>query len=203
MPIIPSMKTLSRLLRSWPIGIFSATLALTPAAWSCSCMGIQDWAAHARKASMIFTAKVVKAEQPPIVKDANGNILFRSDSPIRYTLQVTHAIKGLSESREIILKSAMSSASCGYGFQIDSDYLVFPYQVQEDSVLWTGLCTGTMSLKESKAQGILDTVVSATSTSVRDRRISKARQTHKISAPQINQPRGLLGRKATPDKGHP
>lgn len=185
------------------LGIGFAVLVAAPPSWSCSCVRIQNWVEYAREVPFIFTGKVIAIKQPPVVKDTNGHILIRSDSPVQYTFQISKSLKGLTETREINIKSALHDASCGYSFQSDSSYLVFPYSVQEDSVLWTGLCTGTMPLNAAKAQGILDTVSSAAATSVRSRRSAKAVSAHSRSAPRFQptptQPCEFLGRKAKPD----
>jgi hypothetical protein len=141
-------------------------LGMAAPALACSCVGIEDWDAHARDAEFIFTGKAIQRTDWQPVADSVGVIIFSSDDPTVYEFEVDETIKGIGESEGAALRvwTVRDDASCGYNFLLDSAYLVFAYKPVGDTVLRTGSCSGNEKLGSHEPDSILSVVKAALAT---------------------------------------
>ncbi len=110
---------------------------MTAPARSCSCATPPPPLVALGRADGVFSGEVIRRRDPEA-----GDEIWSSMSPIYYTLRVEDVWKG-DISDTVAVRTAGSSASCGYPFRMDESYLVY---ATRDSTGWrTGLCTRTKS----------------------------------------------------------
>ena len=109
-----------------------AFIASIGAAFACSCI-VDTIENKLNMADVVFTGQVVSVEQYKEYYDVTFEVgkVYKGDFTVNKTVR-TH----------------QSSATCGYHFDLNEDYLVFANN--DDDVLNTGLCSGTNLLNYSK-----------------------------------------------------
>ena len=115
------------------------------AAYACSCMIPESANDSLQTSAAVFSGKAVKIE-----KRHSDDLAFSSMDPVLVTFDVDRVWKGENES-SITIQTRQSSASCGYSFEEDSNYLV--YAQRNGEMLDVSLCSRT-SLVSSAAEDI-------------------------------------------------
>ncbi|WP_409973740.1 hypothetical protein [Bacillus sp. Bva_UNVM-123] len=106
--------------------------------FACDCVEPYPVKDELNRSSAVFSGKVVKIE------DENKNKLFQSSAdPIAVQFEVKETWKGLNQ-KQILVYTERSSASCGYEFDLNNEYLVFAMEV--DGQLKVSLCSRTKLL---------------------------------------------------------
>lgn len=125
--------------------IFSVVMLMKPAspAYACSCAAITSVEENFAKKDAVFAGKVVN------IKNSNFSIFKSSADPVEVTFVVSEIWKGPA-TKKVTLTTAESSASCGYEFNINDEYLVYAYE-NEGKSLESGLCSGTVLLSQASA----------------------------------------------------
>jgi len=100
------------------------------AAYACTCDVPGSPTEELLAADLVFAGEVVRI-------DSTTAGLF---AELAVYLRVLRVWKG-ADSLKVNLRTAASSAACGYPFQIGAQYLVYAYQSQADGSFGTGLCT--------------------------------------------------------------
>jgi hypothetical protein len=108
-----------------------AQLAPSRAA-ACSCMAPPPPAESAQNSTAVFEGRVTRIDDP------------QGEPKVHF--QVVRSFKGPS-SESIEVRTANSSAACGYGFEEGKSYLV--YASEESGALHTGLCSRTRLASEA------------------------------------------------------
>ncbi len=121
-------------------GLLAATVTLLgwTVSWACDCAPNPPPKEALKKASAVFSAKVVKIEEAGAQRSVS--------------LEVLRAWKGVEE-KKLVVSTAKSSASCGYGFQEGKTYLIYAYKEDKAPMLRVSLCSRTQAL--DKAEGDL------------------------------------------------
>jgi len=102
------------------------------------------------RAKTVFSGRVVDVvEQSPVERqsprgDEDPNFL----NGVKVIFEVSEVWKG-NNKRRLVVTTSDSSASCGYSFQKGEEYLV--YASGEEAQLQTGLCSGTKTLSDARA----------------------------------------------------
>jgi hypothetical protein len=108
---------------------------------ACSCMRISP--AHAFAGSeQVFAGEMIARGRPAGFVAKPG--VFSSADPVEYAFVVTHVWKG-AIAETLRVRSAESSASCGYDFTPGVHYLVYARAAQGS--LWTGACSRNSDLR--------------------------------------------------------
>jgi len=106
--------------------------------WACDCAANPPPKEALKKATAVFSAKVVKIEEAGLQRSVS--------------LEVLRAWKGVEE-KKLVVSTAKSSASCGYAFQEGKTYLIYAYQEDKAPMLRVSQCSRTQTL--DKAEGDL------------------------------------------------
>lgn len=124
--------------------IFTYILIRLPdAGYACSCVKPPPVKEAVNKASAVFSGKVVE------IKEQSG--LFQSSAdPLKVVFDVKKTWKGTDQT-QVIVYTASNSASCGFHFELNQEYLVYAFA--RDGKLQTTLCSRTADL--ASAQGDL------------------------------------------------
>src|SRR5688572_21112662 len=110
-------------LACWLVAL-AILLALIPQqVHACSCVVPGPPAEELAESSAVFAGKVIKWQFPT----STGS----SIDPIHITFDVSQVWKG-SVLQSLVVHTAFSGASCGYGFYYDQEYLVYAYGDEED-----------------------------------------------------------------------
>lgn len=110
---------------------------------ACSCMPTTPQQSF-KNSRAVFAGKVID-----VVEQSETN----PDTPeplagFKVIFEVSKIWKGKVEKQQVVLTSG-SSASCGYYFEKGKEYLV--YTSGQESVMETGLCSGTKALSDARA----------------------------------------------------
>ncbi|UOQ92206.1 hypothetical protein MUO14_17185 [Halobacillus shinanisalinarum] len=109
--------------------------------YACSCVLPGTPEEELEESMAVFSGKVVK------IMDKNKNNLIQSSTdPIAVVLEVEETWKGMDKS-EVVVHTERSSASCGYEFSLNKDYIV--YANERDGGLHVSLCSRTALLSEA------------------------------------------------------
>ena len=107
--------------------------------YACSCIMPGSPQEEMGRSSVVFQGKVTE------VRGAPAGDMVNSMDPVQVIFEVSRVWKG-PEYKNLVISTAMSSASCGFEFQPGQEYIVYA-NGGEDS-LETGLCTRTRSLAD-------------------------------------------------------
>lgn len=124
------------------LGLLWLLLALISgrAALACSCVPPGPPQAEFERAQAVFAGWVVERQGP------QGG--FQSSAePVSYLFQVEQTWKGPNQS-QIVVASPASSASCGYEFEFNRQYLVYAFKGEDG--LSTNLCSRTRPVVEAE-----------------------------------------------------
>nr|WP_309099617.1 hypothetical protein [Fredinandcohnia onubensis] len=122
--------------------LFLIFIGLFPGqASACSCAYPESVKDELNRKTAVFSGKVIK------MGDENKNSYIQSSAdPIEVLFEVNESWKGV-ETSQLLVSAARSSASCGYEFELDKEYIVYAYG--ESDNLETGLCERTALLSEA------------------------------------------------------
>jgi len=114
----------------------AATVSLLPVsrALACSCGGISERQAF-EGADVVFEGVATSANEPLIIQS--------SGDPVEFTFSVENTLKGNLPS-QVIVTTALSSASCGAEFQVGERWRVFASGSSDN--LGSNLCAGNRLL---------------------------------------------------------
>jgi hypothetical protein len=113
---------------------FCLTFLLSSFAAACSCAPPPPPKDALKTATAVFQAKVTKIE--------------KGERTYTVTFEVSRSWKGIS-SDTVVVKTATDGAACGFGFEVDKEYLVYCYG-KADTGLQTNICTRTRTLEFAK-----------------------------------------------------
>lgn len=106
--------------------------------FACDCVEPYPVKDELNRSSAVFSGKVVK------MVDENKNKLIQSSAdPIAVQIEVKETWKGLNQ-KQLLVYTERNSASCGYEFDLDNEYLVYAMEV--DGQLKVSLCSRTKLL---------------------------------------------------------
>lgn len=109
-------------------------------AYACSCAPPPSVEEELERKTAVFSGKVIEISGP------NNKILRSSADPVAVLLEVDTIWKGINAS-QVMISTAESSASCGFNFDLNTEYLVYAYGEEDD--LQTGLCERTTLLSSA------------------------------------------------------
>ncbi len=98
-------------------------------------------AEEVERADAVFVGKVVAMDIPT-------GLIISSADPVRVTFSVSSVWKG-SDDKTLIVITKRDSASCGYPFEEDKEYLVYAY-IDEQADLHANLCSRTALLSDAQ-----------------------------------------------------
>lgn len=115
-------------------------LSLLPIkASACSCIAPQPVATELNKKTAVFSGKAIN------IKQTGGIFQQSTDDPVFVTFEVKEIWKGVNSS-QVIVKTERDGASCGFGFHINKEYIVYAYGDSESGHLATSICERTKLL---------------------------------------------------------
>ncbi len=122
-------------------------------AWACSCMQPGSVEESFKQADAVFTGTVLNVENDLTPSPDDPSISYASSQTITIKLETSYkTAAGIKTSSRIIkIKTAISSASCGYYFEEGKKYIVYAYENTEDCSLWTNICTRTKQYNQEEA----------------------------------------------------
>ncbi|MGC5323925.1 hypothetical protein [Brevibacillus sp. SYSU BS000544] len=118
----------------------SLFFALPTSSYACSCVQQGPVKEALASADAVFAGRVTEVVKPK----PNGQGLISSTDPVQVTFDVSTSWKGVT-TKQITIKTALDSASCGFAFEAGKEYLVYSYK-GDANVLETNICTRTQAL---------------------------------------------------------
>src|SRR5215470_3300636 len=112
------------------------TVALSPAAFPCSCVNSSGCAGLGSKAFPVFLGTVLQVTDLP----RNNDVVFLSSRKAR--IRVDEAFGGLGEAKEVDILTGSGGGDCGVAFQAGDVYLV-QASVGKDGLLYASICSST------------------------------------------------------------
>lgn len=111
--------------------------------YACSCMAPISVQEELTKNSAVFSGKVID------ILDVNKNNKIQSSAdPIAFLFEVDEAWKGIDQT-QVIVYTERDSASCGYPFTINDEYMVYANEIEGQ--LKTNICSRTANLSSAFA----------------------------------------------------
>lgn len=107
---------------------------------ACSCVPPGSVQEEMERSSAVFSGKVVE-----IVNPNEKNEIQSSADLVAVKIEVTEWWKGGNES-EVIVYTEMSSASCGFEFSLNEEYIVYAHE-DDDGKIRVSLCSRTAQLQ--------------------------------------------------------
>lgn len=134
-----------RLLGVFVVAAISAGLPRPASA--CTCEYPDEPGVALKKADAVFVGKAIKGQLGPPTEPGWTS----SSDPILVTFEVVGYWKGSSIGETIVIKTARSEASCGFGFERGREYVIYAYAARENQGmgLETSLCARTRSVKDA------------------------------------------------------
>ena len=136
------MKRKRTLMQLLVVGLFSfliVTMFPPPqTAQACSCVPPESVQKELEKSDAVFRGVVTDMEKPAQFFGGSSGDL------VEVTLEVEETWKGV-ETKEVIVQTAISSASCGFEFEVGKEYLVYARQTGEG--LHVSLCSRTAAIE--------------------------------------------------------
>lgn len=123
------------------LGLMALVVFSAQSASACRCAPPPPAKKALESAQAVFLGKVIKVEK------MGEN---RGFGPITVTFEVSTNYKGV-KTKQVKVRTASSSAACGYGFAKGNSYLVYCYSSDKGKTLSTNLCTRTRSEKNATA----------------------------------------------------
>jgi hypothetical protein len=112
------------------------TMALSPAAFSCSCVHGEGCAGLGSKAYPVFLGTVLQVTDLP----RSNDVTFLSSRKAR--IRVDEAFGGLADRNEVDILTGSGGGDCGVAFQAGDVYLVAA-SVGEDGLIYASICSST------------------------------------------------------------
>ena len=124
----------------------------TNEAHACSCMAPESPTKELEKFQAVFLGKVINIEET-----RPSEPLYSSMDPVLVAFDVDKIWKGLEsiENSTVVISTAVSSASCGFYFEENLEYVVYAHQYAKDDQLEVSLCSRT-NLALNAAEDILE-----------------------------------------------
>lgn len=119
-------------------GIILSLIFSLDLVYACSCATGLSVEGKYQTVDAIFIGKVTKIDRPAFS--------ISSADPVKVTFDVSKAYKGNFE-KGFIVETAKESASCGYPFNEEGEYLV--YATLNEGRYETNLCSGTVELSNA------------------------------------------------------
>ncbi|MDF0728527.1 hypothetical protein PY093_17980 [Cytobacillus sp. S13-E01] len=117
--------------------LFSGSFLYKPSTtFACSCLQPPPVEVELERKTAIFSGKVIKIEDTTTFNQSSGDLL-------KVIFEVKSSWKGINQPQAIVY-TTRDSASCGFNFNLNEDYVVYAYS--EEDKLMTGLCERTKSL---------------------------------------------------------
>lgn len=117
------------------------TVGLPKEAYACSCAMPASVQEELQRSEAVFSGKVIG------ITEKKG-LLRSSADPLTVQVSVSSVWKG-TIAPEVTIYTALSSASCGYGFQRNTEYLIYAGR-DADGQLQTNLCSRTKPLSKAE-----------------------------------------------------
>ncbi|MEK7324929.1 MAG: hypothetical protein AAB217_06690, partial [Chloroflexota bacterium] len=134
---------LRHLFRLLAIGILLASLLAQPRpASACSCIPPDPPPVAFTNAHAVFVGSVTAINDPAWLARTFPflPIVYSSADPVAVNFQVSDSWKGVTTTT-VVIRTAVSGASCGYTFNVGRQYVVYAYQYSGE--LETNICTRT------------------------------------------------------------
>ena len=117
--------------------LFNGSLLYKPSTtFACSCLQPPPVEVELERKTAVFSGKVIKIEDTTRINQSSGDLL-------KIIFEVRSSWKGMNQPQAIVY-TTRDSASCGFNFKLNEDYVVYAYG--EEEKLMTGLCERTKSL---------------------------------------------------------
>ncbi|MEK5481700.1 MULTISPECIES: hypothetical protein [unclassified Viridibacillus] len=110
--------------------------------YACSCAQPDPPKEALKSSSAVFSGKVIE-----IVDRNKNNEIQSSADPIAILFSVDKSWKGVDQT-QVIVYTERSSASCGYGFSLKEEYLIYAYE--DNGELRVNACSRTAPLSGAK-----------------------------------------------------
>lgn len=104
-------------------------------AWACKCKQPPDTKTALAGSPAVFVGKVTRVDEA-------------GEHEYAVTFEVDQSWKGVT-AKEVVVRTAKQSATCGYNFEMGKSYLVY-CTASTEKELRTGICTRTRNLIEAK-----------------------------------------------------
>ena len=122
---------------------FVVNLSAT-SSYACSCIQPGTAVEEMEKSDFVFSGKVLD------IQDQNANAYSQSSADLlEAQFKVSNTWKGVNET-EVLVHTERESASCGFNFIIDEEYLVFGNE--NDGKIRVSLCSKTAVLSDAAAE---------------------------------------------------
>lgn len=118
--------------------LFCSIIVDPSTSFACSCMQPPSPEEELKRKTAVFSGKVIE-----IVDTESKSLLQSSADPIRVVFEVDRTWKGIDQTQAIVY-TARDSASCGFNFSLNEEYIVYAYG--EVGSLKTGICDRTNSI---------------------------------------------------------
>ncbi len=122
------------------LSLFVLVVCLDPAsAYACSCEEPGTPTEERDESTSVFVGAVVRVDTLTLQQGYKVvDVLFA----------VQRIWKG-PDSTAVIVRTTVSSALCGYFFEVGEPYLVYTFADSETGALWTNICTRTNALRDA------------------------------------------------------
>ena len=115
-------------------------------AHACSCMAPESPEKELERFQAVFSGTVTDIE-----KTNPSEPVFSDTDPVLVTFDVKRIWKGLEDKNSnVTVTTSASSASCGFYFQENVEYVVYAYQHEADSQLQVSLCSRTNTVENAE-----------------------------------------------------
>lgn len=114
--------------------------AIPSSGYACSCVPQGPVKEALAQADAVFAGKVTEIVKPK----PNAQGIISSADPVQVTFDVSTSWKGVT-TKQVTIKTALDSASCGFAFEAGKEYLVYSNK-DETNVLKTSICSRTQAL---------------------------------------------------------
>ncbi|HEU4481040.1 MAG TPA: hypothetical protein VFS18_04070 [Actinomycetota bacterium] len=113
-------------------------------ALACSCVPPPPDEVAIERSDAVFSGTVTEARDPQ-----KGAPVVSSGGAVFYTMEVDTVVKGQVDATEEV-RTALSSASCGYRFREGKRYLVFAMEHERSGDPTVSLCSNTRPVSDSE-----------------------------------------------------
>ena len=115
-------------------------------AHACSCIAPEDPKKEREKFQVVFSGTVTYVEETN-----PSESLFSGVDPVLVTFDVERIWKGLEDKNSnVTITTSASSASCGFYFQENVEYVVYAYQHEADNQIQVSLCSRTNTIENAQ-----------------------------------------------------
>lgn len=116
-------------------------ICIPSTSYACSCVEPNSVKEEFKQSSAVFSGKAIK------IVDKNKSMFGQSSADfLAVVFEVDDSWKGIDQ-KQVVVYTERSSASCGFEFTLNNNYLVYAYEV--DGQLRVSLCSRTSPLSEA------------------------------------------------------